>query len=513
MATKKPSVKELTAKLQGVSAAAKSLGIDTSKADAMVKQTDRQGSKSFAGSKEEKAYTQAQAKDPAGGVGVISSNRGKNLVKEADKTMARFTPDPLSAGLTPEQQKNEDAAQAIRFGTGTNTGTAKPEAAQPDTSKDFITYYNESTGQEQTLRGSAINDANKAALEGKGYTLATSDTSNQAETPEITKAKTELATADKQMQAYMTRLESTLVSDKELASEIRGIKSTYAARIQEAEEITARREQMIQTLGARTGARYTGGMGGVLGGLISEEERQGLMRIESIENDKQGAILDAKKAARDNNFSLYTKLMDIADRKQEQKSDELKTLKEAQRVQSEKLEGERKRVETESYIAELMNSGVKDPMDIYTQLAAAGKLGDYTLSDILGIAGALDNIEYMNPKKAAAGTAGSSYSEVPTDGYDITQGFNFGKAKTADYKNLARELFPGDFGNKLLVELTDEELIEFIKDYTDDVNAAQSNIDPESYYLDWAEKLGAVKSEDTSSSFTKKLEELKATYK
>ncbi len=50
------SVSSLNRQLASVSAQAKGLGIDTRKADAMVKQTNREGSKSFSGSREERAY-------------------------------------------------------------------------------------------------------------------------------------------------------------------------------------------------------------------------------------------------------------------------------------------------------------------------------------------------------------------------------------------------------------------------------------------------------------------------
>ena len=46
----------LAKKLSKVSAQAKSLGINTAKADSMVSQTRREGSKSYKGSKEEKAF-------------------------------------------------------------------------------------------------------------------------------------------------------------------------------------------------------------------------------------------------------------------------------------------------------------------------------------------------------------------------------------------------------------------------------------------------------------------------
>lgn len=510
MATKKTSVKELTKTLSAVSSFAKSKGIDTSKADAMVAQTERQGGKSFVGSREEKAYTKAQPE--AGGVGVISSNQGKNLVKTADETMSRLAPAPIvttngTAVGTPTTPATGDTA-----GTPVTTTGATTEPKQKDTAGNFVTYYNEKTGQEQTLRGDAITEANKQALEQNGYVIASADTSTDTtETPEITALKAQVTTGQNAIDGFMKKLEASLITDKELRGDIRTISQGYAARMDEARQITEQRKQTIQTLGARTGARYTGGMGGVLGGIISEEERQGLMRITEIENSKQEAIRNAKTEARNYNYNAYTKLMAQADTYQQQKVEELATLKKAQAEQDKLIEGERKRAETESYIAGLISSGTKDPIDIYTELAAAGKLGDYTLSDVLKISGELDNIESLKPKKVAS-TAGSSYADVPDGGYDITQGFNFGKAKTKDYKDLARKLFPGDFGNKMLVELTDEELIEFITDYTNDVNASQQNIDPEAYYLDWVEKSGAVKEDTGKTAYEKKLEALKASF-
>lgn len=446
-------------------------------------------------------------------VGVISSNMGKDMVKEADRKIAGLIPEsPLSSNLTPEQRMNEEAAQKIRFGTTdpmTKTDAATTEATKPETSTDTITYVNESTGQEYTLRGDALTDANKKSLEDKGYTVATSDISTAEKNPEIAALEAEVKTGQATVDTFTKSLEALLISDKDLRGDIRTITQGYNARVEQAQQITERRKQALETLGVRTGARYSGGMGGVFGGIISEEERQGLSRITEIENAKQNAIFDAKKAARDHNFSLYTKLVAIADKKQDEKIKELKTLKEAQRLQNEKLDAERKQVETEALIAGLIKDGVKDPIDIYTELAAAGKLGDYTLNDVLKIAGSLDNISYLNPKKGKAGTE-SEYSDVPTGGYDITEGFDFAKAKTADYKKLARQLMPGDLGNKLLVELTDEEIVEFMKDYTDAVNGAQQNINPEDFYMNWVEKSGAVK--ENKTAYEKKLDALKASF-
>lgn len=65
----KQTVKSLTKQLAGLSKTAKGLGIDTTKADAMVKQTKAQGSKSFSGSSYEKAYV----KSKGGGAPVLNA--------------------------------------------------------------------------------------------------------------------------------------------------------------------------------------------------------------------------------------------------------------------------------------------------------------------------------------------------------------------------------------------------------------------------------------------------------
>lgn len=62
MATKNKTTSSLSKQLASVAAKAKSMGIDTSRADAMIAQTKRQGSKSFAGSREETQFLAEQKK-------------------------------------------------------------------------------------------------------------------------------------------------------------------------------------------------------------------------------------------------------------------------------------------------------------------------------------------------------------------------------------------------------------------------------------------------------------------
>lgn len=364
---KNTQARDLANQLSGVSAVARSLGIDTRAADAMVAQTERQGSKKFAGSKEEKAYTKAQAE--AGGVGVISSNQGKGLVKTADDTMTRLAPAPIVSTYGTAVGTPTTPATGGTAGAPVTTTGATTEPKQKDTAGNFVTYYNEKTGQEQTLRGDAITDANKQALEQSGYTVASADTSTDTtENPEITSLETQVTTGQTAIDGFMKKLEASLITDKELRGDIRTISQGYAARMDEARQITEQRKQTIQTLGARTGARYTGGMGGVLGGIISEEERQGLMRITEIENSKQEAIRNAKTEARNYNYNAYTKLMEQADKYQEQKVAELTALKAAQAAQDKVIAEEKKQSEYDALIGEQLAAGVTDPVELFKNL-------------------------------------------------------------------------------------------------------------------------------------------------
>ncbi len=454
---KNTQARDLANQLSGVSAVARSLGIDTRAADAMVAQTERQGSKKFAGSKEEKAYTKAQAE--TGGVGVISSNQGKDLVKTADDTMTRLAPEMPTVGLTPEQKKNEDAAQAIRFGTAGAPG-ATTEPKQKDTAGNFVTYYNEKTGQEQTLRGDAITDANKQALEQSGYTVASADTSTDTtENPEITSLETQITTGQTAIDGFMKKLEASLITDKELRGDIRTISQGYAARMDEARQITEQRKQTIQTLGARTGARYTGGMGGVLGGIISEEERQGLMRITEIENSKQEAIRNAKTEARNYNYNAYTKLMEQADKYQEQKVAELTALKAAQAAQDKVIAEEKKQSEYDALIGEQLAAGVTDPVELFKNLG--GKVPfdmigeviklmpkgpeDFTLSEGQARYDANGKLLASRAKTYAPTGAGSIdipgsgiLSDFPADIQNAAQSILDGKSKLNEYPSAKR---------------------------------------------------------------------------
>lgn len=345
----------LSSQLSGAISTAKAAGVDTPRAEAMQAQHTAQGAKPFKGSSYE--------------AGVISSKQGEKLVDTAAEKITRLTPeDPMlnADQLMADSQAKLDQAKGMKLDAPT---AAQPgPVQQPETSSDFVTYYNQSTGQEQTLRGQAMNDTNRKALQEQGYTLASSDSSAAQQNPEIARLDKEVNNLGTELSGYLKSLETTLVTDKELKGELRTISRGYDARMDEMRGITERRKQTIETLATRMGARYTGGMGGITGGLISEEERQGLARITSIENDKQSALQKAKEAARNNNYGVYTKLADQAERLQVKKANELTNLKEAQRKQDEKIALEKKQSEYDALIGEQLVAGVTDATELFKNL-------------------------------------------------------------------------------------------------------------------------------------------------
>lgn len=118
-------------------------------------------------------------------------------------------------------------------------------------------------------------------------------------------AKTEVAQAVEELKSFR-------ISDSDVQEEINAIQGQYNARVAQMQEITRRRVQSIETLGARLGSRWTGGEGGVWGGVIAEEERAGLMRIAELEAEKNSQIAAAKKAQREQNWKVYVAQVEMA---------------------------------------------------------------------------------------------------------------------------------------------------------------------------------------------------------
>ncbi|MBK9580264.1 MAG: hypothetical protein IPO40_24630 [Fibrobacteres bacterium] len=187
MATK--SVKSLSKQLAGVAKQAKSLGINTSKADAMVKQTKREGSKSFSGSSEEKAYlssipAQMTPETPANIPTLTSPDIG-NVVGQNntalssvlgdtdttyDATKGQFVTAPATTTPATDNYKALfDQATQMGNAAFDEMGTSEQRLAQLEKEnklKQKQQAVNETTGQINAVV--AQSQAQQLALEGQG---------------------------------------------------------------------------------------------------------------------------------------------------------------------------------------------------------------------------------------------------------------------------------------------------------------------------------------------------------
>ena len=100
------------------------------------------------------------------------------------------------------------------------------------------------------------------------------------------------------------------------AAEIQDIKTSYAARIRDMEQVNRVRQEGLEALGFRTGrARYAPE---VQSGILSAEETAGLARINSLNREMNSLIRQAQAAAADKDFALLDKRMGLLKQKRDE---------------------------------------------------------------------------------------------------------------------------------------------------------------------------------------------------
>ena len=329
--------------------------------------------------------------------GVISSVGGESTLKQYQSDAAK-----LDIGLgTPESPLTDTQIldlekQGIREGdTVPGKGRLHPggywvnDIPEPkDTgAQPTATYIDPNTGATTTTTGvGAGSEEEKKKMSEKGYSLSESTTpAESTDTPEIKKLKEELTNQEKEIDSYKSKLIDLIITDADLKSDIRGITKAYDARINEMRDINNRQIQSVKTLGFRMGMQFTGAMGGVWGGIISDAERQGLLKIADIEGEKQSKILEAKAAARENNYKIYASLMDDARELQKQKTSALADLVKAQKEQDQKIAERKAQVSRDAAISNLYAQGITDPaqmVDFMNYDESGNLIGDTTLEEV-----------------------------------------------------------------------------------------------------------------------------------
>lgn len=302
-------------------------------------------------------FTTTASNEPA----IISSSQGASIVDKNTQRLRELK------GTLPEPEKvtTVNGTDTTKTETG-SLAIGRPEDTKPDkTKEDYVTYINPETGAEKTLRGDAISDSTRQKLEQGGWQVSDESTSRTTST---STADVQRKKAENELNSALSQLQSTAVTSRELQSTISDIKSRFSVRIQQMEEINRRREQTLNTLGVRLGSRYTGGSGGVFGGILAEEERQGVSRIAAIESEMQSAIRNAEKAAKEHNYSVFVQLTQKAQEKYDQKLKAFEDLKKTQEEQDKKVKEEANTVANQSAVIEQIQAGITSPVEIFTAL-------------------------------------------------------------------------------------------------------------------------------------------------
>lgn len=326
---------------------------------------------------------------------VISSQTGADIVGKKTQTLNKLSPAPVTYNYN-----NGVATPATGDTNGANTVATPTTTNTPASTSTKITLINPQTDQTVTYEDAAINKDNIQQYLNSGYQLSeasgalpswlTPNGTNASQTAEQ-KAQAAVDSASADIKTLSDNLTKFTVSDADLKAQTDGISALWNSRIADMGRINAQRDASMNTLGIRLGDRYAGGTGGQFGGIITEEERQGVQRIADLEGQKQAAIAAAKAAAMTQNWSVYSKQVDLAQKSYDDKVKALATLQKATADQNKIIADKLQQQKTDFY-----NQVTKPMNDI---LESAGKNG--APSEILS---AIHNATTLSDAVKAAGS-------------------------------------------------------------------------------------------------------------
>jgi len=328
--------------------------------------------------------------------------------------------------------------------------------------------------------------------------------------------------ADDDSQMVMSTLDKLMKqTDTNTASQVRSIKNQYDVRRQQIEEIN-RREGLATDTALLLGgsSRYTSSGTGISAAF----ERAGIMELATVDAQEQAAISEVKAAQADQNYKLASEKLEYAEQLRKEKIEKAteiaNTIAEENKAMTEAMQKQSR----EYAITDLFMQGITDPAEIlaYTdgnislkeiddvlkiinpEEKLSGLSSDYQTYKAMQKQGEIpDNWNYFDYKTAV----GNASRAPKASNYTDEGSFDFFSAKAADVKEMVKQTFPAEFGTQLILELTDEELREFMTYYQNETEANQMNIDPELAFQEWAQTFD-VNQEEESSGLASKIEKL-----
>ena len=246
------------------------------------------------------------SKPTAESVPLITSSQGEDLVLKAKETEEKLS---ATATLPKEEIKTPEIPETK---PATISGALSEEEARKLFGSDF-------TGVIKQPDGTFVADASALERLQKQKVPLTPTVPTTPQDEELINLKKDLTSLKNQLTGFT-------ISDAELGGQLDSITNAWNQRIAQMEDVNKRRIKATETVALRLGARFAGGKGGIFGGIIADEERQGVLRIGELEAKKQAALSEARAAARKQNWDVYVKQIDLAEEAVENKIKEMKDL-------------------------------------------------------------------------------------------------------------------------------------------------------------------------------------------
>lgn len=348
---------------------------------------------------------------------VISSATGADIVQQQAaklSTIAAGPTQPVQYNYVNGKAVPVDTTNPSQVDTTKPTGGASGGADTNAPAPTKITLINPNTEQTVTFEDASINKDNIQSYLDSGYSVSEASGTIPSwlqpggvktdQTP-ADKAQADIDTAATDLKTLTDNLTKYTVSDADLKGQTDAITAQWDARIADMTKINSTRKSAINTLGIRLGSRYAGGSGGTFGGIVSEEERQGVVRIGDLEAQKQAAIAAAKQAALTQNWQVYSKQVDLAEKSYSDKITAMKDLQAATAAQNKAIQDTLHQQQTDYY-----NQVEKPINDVLTSAAKNGAPKE--VQDAISA-----ELDKPNPNIAAAIQAAGDYlQDVPTSG-------------------------------------------------------------------------------------------------
>ena len=328
---------------------------------AMLAQTKAEGSKPFFGS----AYDE---------LGIMTTDIGAGYKQELDKSVQNMTGQvDTTYQLQPGETTEQYNARIAKYNAEkTPTTPAPPKEAIGDNS---ITYINPETGQTQTRDTTTMTPDDLQQLINQGFAIQDVGKNTPSwisqNNPEMGRALAKETAAEKEFNDAKAALLASTTATADQGT-LNAIAALYDVRKADMERINAQRQGSISTLGIRLGQRWTGSEGGVFGGIITEENRQGVQRITDLEAQKQNAISAANEAARTKKWTQYSKFISLAEDAYKLTQDAIKELNKTTVAENKKVAEIRRSESIDFGIAGLLKIGFSDPKDMLFELKKIG---------------------------------------------------------------------------------------------------------------------------------------------